>query len=75
MGDVNDVEMIAEQMEAIAGRLERYASNLRAQTEFVRKTHRIEEAESVLNELMWLTPNLGIQALVSRYVRAIQRGK
>lgn len=63
-------EMVVERLEAIADRLERTALSVRRGAKEV-ESGQLDAVETVLNELIWMTPNLGIQAVISQMVREL----
>ncbi len=64
---------IAEQLVSIAERLETQEKNLRYSSERIKQGGNVDEVQTIINEIMWLTPNLGLQALISRMVRHITK--
>ncbi len=68
-----DRHIIAEQLERIARGLERATNSVRATAKSFENNGRGDEITSLLNELLWLLPNLGIQAAISTLVRDLER--
>jgi hypothetical protein len=65
--------LITERLEAIANRLERTALSVRQCASRIEGGGNIDEAETIINELLWMLPNLGIQAVISQTIREIQK--
>jgi hypothetical protein len=70
---INDREPIVQKMNEIAKGLREAADRTEMQAKYFARDGHPDTVTSVLNELLWMTPNLGIQATINRLVRELER--
>ena len=63
---VESLRVVAKNLADAAKRVEQHAANLE-------KHGDLSDVSGIVNELLWLTPNLGISTVVSRTIRAIEK--
>jgi hypothetical protein len=70
-----NLDITTEYLLKIADRLESAAKDIRGHTAHMQKTGNYDEVQSIINTLLWLTPNLGIQAVLGSLIRELEREK
>ena len=66
-----DVEYVAKQIDGIVKRLRSAADDMERHAKSVRDDKNFAAVGSAINDLIWLTPNLGITTLHTSVVREI----
>ena len=69
---IKDRDPIVKQMNEIAKSLREAADRMEMQAKHFKHDGQADTVEHVLNELLWMTPNLGIQRLIGRLVREMR---
>ena len=70
---IKNREPIVEQINEIVKSLREAADRFEIQGKYFARNGNADAVQSLVNELLWLTPNLGIQRLISRMVRELER--